>query len=247
MKPLVHLAGLLAACFFLLPAAADENTIKTIRGVVKVKLGGAQIESIQPAPMPGLWEVHVRTQEGPHIVYTDAKAHYIISGTLYDARADRNITEERLQKLSAIDFQALPLDQAVKITRGSGRRVLAMFSDPYCPACQRFEQELAKVDDITIYVFMYPVIRPELSDHSRAVWCSPDRAKAWLDLALRKQPPTAGARCDTPVEKLLVLGRQLGINSTPTLFFKTGERLRGGLSADRLAAALDQRVTQTKN
>jgi len=247
MKPVSRLAALFVACCLALPAAADEATIKTIRRVVQSKLGGGQIESVQPAPMPGLWEVHLRTQEGPHIVYTDAKAHYIISGTLYDARADRNVTEERLQKLSAIDFDALPLDQAVKIQRGNGRRVLAMFSDPYCPACQRFEQELAQVDDITIYVFMYPVIRPELSDHSRAVWCSPDRAKAWLDLALRKQQPTTSARCDTPIEKLLVLGRQLGINSTPTLFFTTGERLRGGLSADRLAAALDQRAGTKKN
>ncbi|KPK09211.1 MAG: hypothetical protein AMJ64_01095 [Betaproteobacteria bacterium SG8_39] len=247
MKALMRLAGGLAACFFLLPAAADENTIKTIRSVVQAKLGGAQIEAVQPAPMPGLWEVHVRSQDGPHIVYTDAKAHYIISGTLYDARADRNITEERLQKLSAIDFGTLPLEQAVKIKRGSGRRVLAMFSDPYCPACQRFEQELAQVNDITIYVFMYPVIRPELSDHSRAVWCSPDRAKAWLDLALRKQQPTTSARCDTPIEKLLVLGRRLGVNSTPTLFLPSGERLRGGLPAERLAAALDQQATQTKN
>ena len=79
--------------------------------------------------------------------------------------------------------RSLPLDLAVKVQRGNGKRVLAMFSDPYCPACRQFEQALAQVDDITIYYFMYPVIRPELADHSRAVWCSPDRAKAWLELA----------------------------------------------------------------
>ncbi len=247
MKPLFRVAALFLTLCLGLPAVADEDTIKTIRRVVQAKLGAAQIESVQPAQMPGLWEVHLRTQQGPHIVYTDAKAHYIISGTLYDARADRNITEERLQKLSAIDFDALPFKQAVTIKRGNGRRVLAMFSDPYCPACQRFEKELAQVDDITIYVFMYPVIRPELSDHSRAVWCSPDRAKAWLDLALRQQRPTASPSCDTPVEKLLVLGRQLGINSTPTLFFSNGERLRGGMSAARLAVALDERGATKKN
>ncbi|MDX1375674.1 MAG: DsbC family protein [Burkholderiales bacterium] len=242
-----RLAVPLVAFCLALPVAADDATVQTIRRVVAAKLGGAKIEAIQPAPMPGLWEVHLRAQDGPHIVYTDAKAHYIISGTLYDARADRNITEEQMQKLSAIKFESLPLEQAVKIRRGSGRRVLAMFSDPYCPACQRFEQELARVDDITIYVFMYPVIRPELSDHSRAVWCAPDRAKAWLDLALRQQQPTGDARCDTPIEKVLLLGRQLGVNSTPTLFLQSGQRLRGGLPADRLAAALDAQSPPQKN
>lgn len=247
MKPASRFAVLFAAFFVVLSAAADEDSVATIRKVVESKLGGARIEGIRPSPMPGLWEVHYRGSEGPQILYTDAQAHYILSGNLYDARANRNLTEERLQKLSAINFDELPLEDAVKVKRGSGRRVLAMFSDPHCPACQRFEQELARVDDITIYVFMYPVIRPELADHSRAVWCSPDRAKAWLDLALRKQTPTARATCDTPIEKTLLLGRKLGVNSTPTLFLVTGERLRGGLPADHLAATLDESARVKKN
>jgi len=247
MKRTSRLAVLLAALCLTLSAGAADDTAATIRKAIASKLGGARIEAIQPSAMPGLWEVHIRSSDGPHIVYTDAQAHYILSGSLYDARADRNLTEERLQKLSAINFKDLPLDDAVKVTRGNGRRVLAMFSDPHCPACQRFEQELAQIDDVTIYVFMYPVIRPELADHSRAVWCSADRAKAWLDLALRKQTPTAATSCETPIEKTLLLGRKLGVNSTPTLFLVSGERLRGGLPADRLAAALDESAQVRKN
>jgi thiol:disulfide interchange protein DsbC len=244
VKRLARLAFLVAAFSVALPGVADEATI---RRVVESKLGGARVDGIQPAQMPGLWEVRFSTQEGPRIVYTDDKATYIISGSLYDTRADRNITEERLQKLSAIKFEDLPLDLAVTLTRGSGRRVLAMFSDPYCPACQQFEKELVKVDDITVYVFMYPVIRPALSDQSRSVWCSEDRAQAWLDLALRQKPPAMNTSCANPVDKVLALGRRLGVNSTPTLFMANGERLRGGLSAARLAAALDARPKSTKN
>jgi thiol:disulfide interchange protein DsbC len=116
-----------------------------------------------------------------------------------------------------------------------------MFSDPYCPACRQFEQTLAQIDDITIYYFMYPVIRPELADHSRAVWCSADRSKAWLELAARAkaQVPAGKADCDAPIERVLELGRSLGVNSTPTLFFATGERARGGLHAADLRAKLD--------
>jgi len=244
MMRFATLAFLLAVLSIALPARADETTI---RRVVASKLGGASIDGIQPAQMPGLWEVRFRTQEGPRIVYTDAKANYIISGSLYDARADRNITEERLQKLSAIKFEDLPIDLAVKVKRGTGRRVLAMFSDPYCPACQQFEKELAQVDDVTVYVFMYPVIRPELIDQSRSVWCAEDRAQAWLDLALRQKPPVMNTGCADPVDKVLALGRRLGVNSTPTLFLANGERVRGGLPAARLAAALDARAKSTKN
>jgi thiol:disulfide interchange protein DsbC len=214
-------------------AAADEATI---RRVIEQKLGGARVEGIRPAPVRGLYEVHFVSTDGPQILYTDENAEHILLGTLYDARRDRNLTEARMRQLTAIDFGVLPLDLAVKVTRGSGRRVLAVFSDPYCPACRQFEQVLAQVDDITIYYFMYPVIRP-----SKAVWCSPNRARAWIALAARArpQPPSAESTCETPIDRVLALGRTLGVNSTPTLFFPTGERVRGGLGAPELVVQLD--------
>ena len=233
---------LLLTAILAAPALADEAQI---RRVLESKLGGAKIEGIQPAPFAGLFEVRFRTQEGMRVLYTDAEAGYIFVGKLYETRTDRDLTEERLRKLNAIRFESLPLDQAVKIQRGNGKRVMAMFSDPYCPACKQFEQALQKVDDITIYVFMYPVIRPELTDQSRAVWCSPDRSKAWLDLALGGKRPGAGPKCDTPIEKNLELGRMLGINSTPTTILVNGERVAGGMQAADLRDLLDEAAAAT--
>jgi thiol:disulfide interchange protein DsbC len=229
------LAGLFAAS----AAFADEAKI---RRVVEAALGGVQVENVRQSPVPGFYEVHFQTRSGPQIIYTDAEANYIIQGNIYDTRSRENLTEERLNKLLAVRFESLPLDLAVQVRRGNGRRVLAMFSDPHCPACRQFEQTLAQIDDITIYYFMYPVIRPELVDHSRAVWCSPDRAKAWLALAARAKPevPKGRTDCDTPVERILELGRSLGVNSTPTVFFATGERVRGGLHVAALRAKLDE-------
>jgi len=87
---------------------------------------------------------------------------------------------------------------------------------------------------------MYPVIRPELAEHSRAVWCAPDRSKAWIDLALNGKAPSGGAKCDAPIDKVLDLGGKLGVRSTPTLFLPNGERVRGGVSATQLKALLDE-------
>lgn len=235
MKKTIVWVGLLVS----ISAQANEAQI---RKVLEPKLGGAKIEGVQPAPVAGLWEVHLRTERGLRILYTDAAATYVIDGNIHELRTSRDLTEERLRKLNAIKFESLPLELAVKVQRGSGRRVLAMFSDPYCPACRNFERALAQVDDITIYVFMYPVIRPENADHSRAVWCSPDRAKAWLELAAAPRPkvPDAPASCANPVDRLLELGNRLGVNSTPTLFFANGERMAGGLRAEDLREMLDQ-------
>ena len=225
-----------------LPAIANEAAI---RKIVEEKLGGVKVEGVQRGPL-GLWEVRFRAGDGMRIVYTDATASHIILGKIYETKTDRDLTEERLRKLNAIKFDTLPLAQAVKIQRGNGKRVLAMFSDPYCPYCRTFEKSLQEVDNITVYVFMFPVIKPDLADHSRAVWCSPDRAKAWLDLALSGKPPTAKPSCDSPVEKNLDLGHTLGVASTPTMFLSNGERIAGALSAADLRDMLDKAAVAAK-
>jgi len=229
----VTIALLLA--FLATSAYADDAQI---RKIVESKLGGVKVEGIQPGPM-GLYEVRFRGPNGMQVVYTDANATHIFLGKIYDTGTDRDVTEERLRKLNAIKFDALPLDQAIKIQRGDGKRVVAMFSDPYCPACRQFEQTLQQLNDVTIYVFMFPVIRPELADHSKAVWCSPDRAKAWIDIALRGKPPAAKPSCSNPVEKNVELGKNLGVNSTPTLVFANGERVAGGLRIADLTEILN--------
>jgi thiol:disulfide interchange protein DsbC len=230
------LLGLVLAVALATPVLANEAQI---RKVVEEKLGGVKVEGVQRGPL-GLWEVRFRSGEGMRIVYTDATASHIILGKIYETKNDKDLTEERLRKLNAIKFESLPLDQAVKIQRGNGKRVLVMFSDPYCPYCQQFEKTLQEINDITIYVFMFPVIRPQLADHSKAVWCSPDRQKAWLDLALRHEPPKAKASCADPVAKNLELGQKLGVNSTPTLYLANGERVAGAMTAADLRSMLDQ-------
>ena len=227
-----------------LPASAGEAEI---RQALKAKYPNIRVDGVQPAPLAGLYEVRFLTLEGPQILYTDAQANYfLVDGSIIDAKSGRNLTDERLQKISAIEFSTLPLDLAVKVQRGNGKRVLAMFTDPYCPYCRRFEQSLLQVDDITIYVFMFPVIRPDNADHSRAVWCAPDRAKAWLELAATDTPkvPPGGAGCANPVDKVLELGRSLRVSGTPTLFFANGERSGGVMPLGQLRARLDEIARQ---
>jgi len=217
-----------------------------VRKGVKAFLGEeAKIEGISRAGFLGLYEVLVVRSEGLRILYTDAQAQYFIFGSVIEAKSQTNFTEARLRKLNAISFADLPLDQAVKIVRGKGTRPLAYFADPRCQYCKRFDQELTQVDDVTVYVFLLPIIAKDSAAVSTAVWCSPDRAKAWLELAAAPQPKVspAGTSCPTPLDKVHELGRKLGVNSTPTLFLANGERLSGGLGPDDLKELLDRAAT----
>jgi thiol:disulfide interchange protein DsbC len=221
-----------------LPAMADEAAV---RSMMQSKLrDGGQLESVHKTPFAGLYEVIIRGDEGASVYYVDEQASVVIVGRVFDAASGRDLTEERIRKLSAVDWKSLPLASAVTTRRGSGRRKIAIFSDPACPYCKRFENDLAKLDDITVYVFLYPVVNPESVARTKSVWCSKDRSKAWNDLMLRDIQPSAAPNCDNPVDNTVALGHKLGANSTPTWFVETGERYSGAMPLEAVTKLLDQ-------
>ena len=207
----------------LLGALTAQANEALIRKTLESRLQGVKVEGVVKTPYLGLWEVRV----GDELLYTDEKVSYIFSGNVLDGRNMKNLTEERLQKLTAIKFEDLPFSQAFKVVRGNGRRQLAIFEDPNCGFCKRFEQDLAKLDDVTVHVFLYPILSQNSVDKSKAVWCSNDRAKAWSDIMLGSGTPSASRGCDNPVDKNLELGRRMRIDGTPTTFLANGQRIVG--------------------
>jgi len=230
------LAVSLALACAVTAAHANEEAIR--KAVAEMLGSQVKVEGVTKTGILGLYEVRLTTEEGVRIVYTDEAASYFFVGNVIDNKTQTDLTEARIRKLNAIRFADLPLAQAFKIVRGKGTRQLAYFSDPRCPYCRRFDQELTKVDDVTVHVFLIPIIAPDSAAISKAVWCSPDRTKAWLDLMLKGVQPTAKATCDTPIEKNLALSRKYGINGTPTLIFANGERISGWMPADKLSKML---------
>jgi len=217
-------------------AGADENAV---RRLVETRLSDAKVLEVRKLPYAGLYEIALRNAQGVRVLYTDADAKVFVIGSLVDSASGDNLTEMRLRKLTAIDWSTLPFDSAITMKRGSGRRQIAIFSDPNCPYCQQFERDLARVDDITVHIFMYPVIRPDSVRLTKAVWCSKDRAKAWNELMLERIEPTAKPDCDTPVDKLVALGNKLGAVSTPTWFLRNGEMYKGAMPMEEVVRLLD--------
>jgi thiol:disulfide interchange protein DsbC len=236
LKRLAVLLVLLAPVLALAQAGEPAGKLTSeaiIKRTLEGRLGGVKVDAVAKTPYLGLYEVRLDSE----ILYTDEKMNYIFSGNIIDGKSMQNLTEKRLRDLSSIKWENLPLDSAVKTVRGNGKRMLAIFSDPNCPYCKRFEKDLAKVDDITIYTFLYPILSQDSHDKSRAVWCSADKSKAWSELMLNGTVPTA-ARCDTPIEKNLELGRKYRVSGTPTLVFASGERVPGAIPGEQLEKLL---------
>jgi thiol:disulfide interchange protein DsbC len=228
-----------AAALFAGPAGARDEA--TVRKAAEAFLGeDMKIEGLTRAGFLGLWEVRIATPEGTRLLYTNDDATHFFIGTVFDGKTQTDLTEQRLRKLNSVRFADLPLNQAFKIVRGKGTRQLAYFSDPRCPYCKKFDQEIVKMDDVTVHVFLFPIIAPDSPQLSRAVWCSPDRAKAWLDLMLNNVVPTASGNCPNPIDQNLVLGKKLRVNGTPTLILADGQRMSGWRPAPQLSKLLDE-------
>ena len=232
-KLLAAAALLAVAC----TAAADEATVR--RMVQEQMRRGATIESVQKTPWGDLYEVVVRGRDGALIYYVDSRATVIITGSVIDAKTGRNLTEERQRRLDAVKWESLPLQWAITTVRGSGRRKIAILSDPNCPYCKRLEEGLATLDDITVHILPYAILSPASVRQAKAVWCAKDRAKSWDDLMFRRIEPRAAPDCDTPVEKLVEFGRRIGATATPTWFLESGERYSGALPLDEVRRLLD--------
>ncbi|MGZ5848369.1 MAG: DsbC family protein [Ramlibacter sp.] len=216
------LAGLCAATV----AGAQEAAIRK-NLTARVPQMGA-IDEVTKTPMPGIFEVRV----GTDLYYTDADGGFLIHGQMIDAKAKRNLTEERMNKLTAIDFEKLPFADSFTIVRGNGKRRMALFEDPNCGYCKRFERDLQKVDNVTINVFLYPILGADSGDKSKAIWCTKDKAKAWQDWMVRDQALPAAANCDTAVlARNVELGRRHQITGTSTLVFTDGRRVPGAIGA----------------
>ena len=242
------IAVLVAACFTLLgngamaakaePKAAAEPVAKKapseaeLKKLIEPRLGdGVKIDSIKPTSYSGLLEVRI----GSDIFYTDAKGDYLIMGQVFKTENMRNLTKERTDELSKIKFNDLPFGDAIKIVKGDGKRVMAIFEDPNCGYCKRFRQTLAEVDNVTVYSFLIPILGGDSPVKAKNIWCAADNKVALEEWMVKgKEAAAAAAECKNPADKLAELGRKLKVNGTPTIFFTDGSRVPGAIDAKGL-------------
>lgn len=226
----------LLLCWSLLAQTPQQEAV--IRKNLSDRLPGIpKIDEITRTPLAGIFEVRM----GQDIAYTDADGSVILQGQMIDTRTRKNLTEERLDKLTAVAFDSLPLDDAFAIVRGNGKRKLAVFEDPNCGYCKRFERDIQKVNDITVYLFLLPILGADSTEKSRHIWCAKDRSKAWTDMMINdKAVPRPMGACDsTALARNVEFGRKHRITGTPTLIFTNGKRVPGALAAadvDKLLA-----------
>ena len=229
---LLALCGIVASCVDA-QNSSPANVEAQIRKNIEPKLSpGAKLTSVTKTEVAGLYELRA----GGEIFYTDEHGKYLIMGPIYEAATSKNLTQARLDEINKIKFDELPLNDALKLVKGDGKRVIAIFEDPNCGYCKRFRQTtLQQIDNITVYTFMYNILSDDSFAKSRNIWCAPDRNKAWDDWMIKGiEAAPAPASCQTPNDRVTALGQKLAIRGTPAIFFTDGSRIPGAVDLKTL-------------
>lgn len=216
----------------------NKADIESIRAHATPILRDGRVDAVQPSPIPGLYEV----RSGRNIFYSDADGqHFIMGGQLIDTIEKKNLTQARMEELNRIDWSILPLDKAVVSGDKHAKLKLAIFTDPECPYCRKFEKDLAKLKGVTVYSFLYPLsFHKHAKRWSTAIWCSKDRHKMLTDIMVHNADPKAGS-CDTPIDEINALAKKLDIHGTPTLISGDGRLASGGKPVAQLKAWLQEK------
>ena len=232
---MARLVTFVVAVLLMSAAALSRADEASIRKAFQAKFPQASIESIEPTPFPGIYEIVFNGQ----IAYTDEKMSFVFVGNLFDLRGKerRNLTQERTSQLAAKTLRESTA-LAIKRVRGNGKRVLYSFEDPNCSYCRKFQQELQKVTDITIYTFLWPILSQDSVEKSKAVWCAKDRGKAWDEIMTTGAVPQNDRKCPNPLAKNHELAQRFGIRGTPAVYLDDGRQIGGYLAADKLEEAL---------
>jgi thiol:disulfide interchange protein DsbC len=212
-------------------AAGNADDSKAVTDKINKAFPKIKIDEIRKAPIAGLYEIRV----GKDVFYSDLTGeHVLFGGQIIETSTRRNLTHERMQELSRIDWNILPLEKAIVSGDENAKLKVAVFTDPDCPFCQKLEKELKQAKGIKVYTFLYPLpMHPDARGKSEAIWCSKNRHETLLKVILERANPQV-EKCDTPLDDIAELGRKLNVTGTPTLFAGDGRMSAGWKTADQL-------------
>ena len=230
-------AFLLAFAAALIPSYARSQA-QSEHEAIKRTLNGLRIDTIRYVEGLNMYEVVSDNQAA----YLTKDMRYFIVGRVFDIHAKRDLTTERIDSLRRIDFKTLNTKNAISM--GSGKRSVAVFTDPNCGYCKKLHGELSKLKDVTAYIYLYPLAAQNLEAKKKAasILCAGDSLAALNKTWFAKEPFKAegepSAACMASIEDNIRVGRSHRISSTPTMIFESGRVVVGYKSEADLIALI---------
>lgn len=217
-------------------ASLDEAAV---RATLTQALPGMPIQRLRPSPITGYTEAVI----GGRVLYVSYDGRFVIDGALIDMRERINLSDRAMQSIRAEGLKTIPAAQRIVFAPANPRHTVTVFTDIDCIYCRVFHSKIADYNALGIAVEYLFFPRAGLGSESwaraDAVWCAADPLQAMTDAKAGRPVPAAPQGCETPVQAEFDLGRQIGINATPTILSADGAQHGGYLEPQRLLEALE--------
>jgi len=236
MKYLRYLSVVsIVAGMLYLPALSADTDVAKLKMKVEATIG-LTFDEVIPTPVAGLYEAVA----GTRVVYISADGNFMFNGDLVDLAARKNLSEARRATLINKVLDKIGEANMIVIGPAKPRRTITVFTDVDCPYCAKLHLEVPELtkNGVKVRYLLFPRAGLESETYKRsvAVWCAADRVKA---IGIAKNGGKIDMKtCDNPVAKHYQLGKDLGIEGTPTILLDDGQILPGYLPAARLLGFL---------
>lgn len=221
-----------------LGARADEAAVRA--GIGKL-LPGVNLDSVAPAPVPGLYEVVM----GPRLFYVSEDGRYLIQGAVIDIESRQNISEAKLAKAKKDALAQMNEDKMVIFAPDKPEHTITVFTDIDCGYCRKLHREIEDYNEegISVRYLFFPRAGVGSPSYQKAVsvWCADDRNQAMTDSKAGKA--VEDKTCDNPLQEHMLLGQAMGVTGTPAIVLEDGELLPGYVPAKRMAEFLKAAAT----
>lgn len=235
---------LLALCLggFALHVAAADNGVppqvdKTIRAALAKFASRAVIDTIEPSPLPGFYQVIASGQ----LVYVSADGKYMLNGDLVDIDQHKSLSDVAWARFRKAELAKVPASERIVFAPPHPKATLTVFTDVNCGFCRELHEHIADFTKAGIAVEYLAWPREGVNTTAGrpthtytemvSVWCAADRKAAFTEAKQGRSPKAA--TCTNPVKDEFELGVRLGVTGTPTIITQDGRVLGGYITAQQ--------------
>ena len=221
-----------------LAQAADTPEDAAARAVLKDVVPQAKVDTVEAAPIPGYRQAIV----GSKMVYISNDGQFMLDGTLYEAASRKDLTGARLAVDHKKKVDAVPTAKRIVFApQGKPKYKITVFTDLDCGYCRKLHSQIAEYNkegiEVDYLFFPRSGLNSPSYDKAVSVWCAKDRNGAFTAAKAGKTPTPA--KCENPVADEYNLGREVGVDGTPTIFAQDGSKIGGYLPPAEMLAKLE--------
>ena len=236
-----YIVMILALCLLSVTAYADPAGPNT--AILQKALPSAKVTASQPTPIKGLYQVTI----GGEFYYLSQDGRFFIQGDVIDLAAGPTNLTENARATNRKDALAKVPEQEMIVFKPEkkAKHVVTVFTDIDCGYCRKMHNQMAdyhaKGIEVRYLLFPRAGLGSKSFDKAVSAWCAEDPqqrlTQAKQGQAIPKQV------CDNPVDRQYALGKDLGVQGTPTIVLENGSMIPGYLPADQLLKMLESNAS----